>query len=93
MSDFDPGQTALAEFDRNLVGVDLVMMLGTQQYQVVQTRWPALTPMLDVMSLRPPCRSVAERKDTSAVADHERGAYLFRNYPGATPNVERFASW
>lgn len=60
--------------DPDVLCVDLMVVSRAEQYKIVQARRPALTPVLDVMSLGPADRAIALRESIPAVPDSERGS-------------------
>lgn len=52
----DFGSTVGTDEDGVPVGVDFMVMFRTQQRCILQTRSPALSPVLNVMRLGPGCR-------------------------------------
>jgi len=81
------------ELDRNALGMHLMMVSGAEQHQVIQTGWPTLTPVLDVMTLGPPRWLIAEREGAPIIADHERSADLFWDHSRSSPNIQWLTGW
>ena len=91
--EFDVGDAVLVEGDGDVLGVDVVVVPGTQQHEVVQAGWSALAPVLDVVSFGPAGRFPTVGKNAPAIADYQRGSDLFGDDSGSSPDVEWFACW
>ena len=75
--EFDVGDAVLVEGDGDVLGVDVVVMPGAQQHEVVQAGRSALTPMSDVVSFGPAGGFPAVGKNAPVIADDQRGSDLF----------------
>lgn len=85
--EFDVGDIVLIEGDGDVVGVDVVVMPGAQQHEVVQAGWSAVAPVLDVMSFGPAGGFAAVGEDAAVVSDDECGADVFGDDSGSSPDV------
>ena len=64
------------------------VMAMTQQYQVVEIRRAAMSPVLDVMCRRPGCGAVAPWPFTSSMASVKRSPRWSRRQPARAPHVD-----
>lgn len=80
-----------AEGDRNVVGVDFVVVAWAEEGQVVQAGWSALGPVVDVVCVGPGGWFFAAGEDAAVVSDDERGADVFGDDPSLAADVQGFA--
>jgi hypothetical protein len=69
--------------------VNSAVVAPAQEDEVVQARGPAVYPVLDVVAIAPPLRTITPWIATATVPDHQRSTQCGRNRAGAAANIER----